>query len=267
MPDKDHIKSVEKCFVILDCLHSGQRLLTLEKITQITGYKKTTCFRLLKTMRTLGLVELVPGKKKYRYGPRLAALGLAALKDMDLRQSALPILQQLRDDTRETVNLTILNGSEILYVERIMSDYLVNVNVNVGDRLPVYCASMGKVILAYLPESRLEQILSSINFIPRTDKTIVTRSMLLRELEQIRANGFAINDEELEKGLRAVAAPIFNYMGEAFAAVNIAWTSARYPERDVFDRYAQKVVTAAEKISNIMGYVGSHKLSADSSSF
>jgi len=199
-------------------------------------------------------VELSPGKKKYRYGPRLAALGLSALKNMNLRQSALPILQQLRDETGETINLTILSGAEILYVERIMSDYLVNVNVNVGDRLPVYCASMGKVILAYLPESRLEKILTSINFVPRTDKTIVSRSELLKELEQIRANGFAINDEELEKGLRAVAAPIFNYTGEAFAATNIAWTTARHPDRAAFADYAQQIVAAAKQISRLMGY-------------
>ena len=254
MPDKDHIKSIEKCFVILDCLHANRHLPTLEEIIRITGYKKTTCFRLLKTMRTLGLVEVSPGKKKYRYGPRLAALGLSALKTMNLRQSALPILQQLRDETGETVNLTILSNSEILYVERIMSDYLVNVNVNVGDRLPVYCASMGKVILAFLPESRLEQILSSIKFKTRTEKTIVSRSALLKELEQIKSNGFAINDEELEKGLRAVAAPIFNYTGEAFAATNIAWTTARHPDRAAFADYAPKIVAAARQISRLMGY-------------
>ena len=254
MPDKDHIKSIEKCFVILDCLHANRHLPTLEEIIRITGYKKTTCFRLLKTMRTLGLVEVSPGKKKYRYGPRLAALGLSALKTMNLRQSALPILQQLRDETGETVNLTVLSNSEILYVERIMSDYLVNVNVNVGDRLPVYCASMGKVILAFLPESRLEQILSSIKFKTRTEKTIVSRSALLKELEQIKSNGFAINDEELEKGLRAVAAPIFNYTGEAFAATNIAWTTARHPDRAAFADYAPKIVAAARQISRLMGY-------------
>jgi IclR family transcriptional regulator, pca regulon regulatory protein len=254
MPDKDHIKSIEKCFVILDCLHTNRHLPTLEEICRITGYKKTTCFRLLKTMRTLGLVELSPGKKKYRYGPRLAALGLSALKNMNLRQAALPILQQLRDETGETVNLTILSNAEILYVDRIMSDYLVNVNVNVGDRLPVYCASMGKVILAYLPKNRLEQILSSITFRPKTDKTIVSRSALLKELEQIRSDGFAINDEELEKGLRAVAAPIFNYSGEAFAATNIAWTTARHPDRAMFADCAQKIVAAASQISRLMGY-------------
>jgi IclR family KDG regulon transcriptional repressor len=100
----------------------------------------------------------------------------------------------------------------------------------------------------------LEQILSSIKFITRTEKTIVSRSALLKELEQIRSNGFAINDEELEKGLRAVAAPIFNYTGEAFAATNIAWTTARHPDRAAFADYALKIVAAAKQISRLMGY-------------
>jgi DNA-binding IclR family transcriptional regulator len=254
MADKDHIKSIEKCFAILDCLHARQSLMTLEEITQAAGLKKTTCFRLLKTLRTLGIIELSPATKKYQYAPRLAAIGLAALKNMNLRQAALPILRQLRDETGETVNLTILSGSDILYVERVMSDYLVNVNVNIGDRLPVYCASMGKVILAYLPQDRLEAILSSVSFKPKTDNTIVSRSALVNELEQIRNNGYAINDEELEKGLRAVAAPIFNYTGEAFAATNIAWTTARHPQRATFSEFADKIVAAAKRISRLMGY-------------
>ena len=252
--NKDHIRSIEKCFVILDCLHSRRRLMTLEEITQATGIKKTTCFRLLKTLRTLAIVELSPATKKYQFGPRLAAIGLSALKNMNLRNIALPVLQKLRDETGETVNLTILSGSEILYVERIMSDYLVNVNVNIGDRLPVHCASMGKVILAYLPENRLDEILSAITFAKKTDKTIVSRSALVMELAKIRKDGYAINDEELEKGLRAVAAPIFNYSGEAFAATNIAWTTARHPDRRTFSEFAGKIVAAAKEISRLLGY-------------
>jgi DNA-binding IclR family transcriptional regulator len=113
---------------------------------------------------------------------------------------------------------------------------------------------MGKIILAYLPEDRLDQILSSITFTRKTDNTIASRSGLIEELNKIRAAGYAINDEELEKGLRAVAAPIFNYNGEAFAATNIAWTTARHPERTAFAEYAQKIVAAAEKISRLMGH-------------
>ena len=104
---------------------------------------------------------------------------------------------------------------------------------------------MGKAILAHLPQDSLEEILSSISFDRKTDNTIVTRLALIKELEQIRADGYAINDEELEKGLRAVAAPIFNYTGEAFAATNIAWTTARHPERRTFSENAVKIIAAA----------------------
>jgi DNA-binding IclR family transcriptional regulator len=113
---------------------------------------------------------------------------------------------------------------------------------------------MGKVILAFLPESRMKKIISSTKFEPKTDQTIVSEPALIKELAEIRAQGFAINDEELEKGLRAVAAPIMNYTGEAFAAINIAWTTARRPDRDVFSEFSQKVMAAAEQISRLMGY-------------
>jgi len=254
MLDKDHIKSIEKCFVVLDCLNSGNTQMTLEEIVKLSGYKKTTCFRLLKTMLNLGLIETSPGKKTYQFGPRLVFLGIAALKNMNLHQAALPILKKLCQETGETVNLTILSGTEILYVERIMSDYLVNINVNIGDRLPVYCASMGKVILAFLPPEKLQKIISAIHFEPKTDKTILSEPDLKKELEKIRNQGFAINDEELEKGLRAVAAPIFNHTGEAFAALNIAWTTARRPEQSVFIEFSKKIMDAAQAISGLMGY-------------
>jgi len=254
MTNKDHIKSIEKCFVVLDCLSHSDTQMKLEEIVKQTGYKKTTCFRLLKTMLNLGLIETLPGKKTYQFGPRLVSLGLAALKDMNLHQAALPILKRLSQETGETVNLTILSGTEILYVERVMSNYLVNINVNVGDRLPVYCASMGKVILAFLSPEKLDEIISAIHFEPKTDKTILSKQNLKKELEKIRKQGFAINDEELEKGLRAVAAPIFNHSGEAYAALNIAWTTARRPEQSVFMEFSEKIIDAAQVISGLMGY-------------
>ncbi len=254
MESKNHIKSLEKCFNILDLLSAAHSPLKLEEITRKSQYKKTTCFRLLKTMIGLGYVEQNPVDKTYRFGNRLVSLGLSALKDMSLRRNALPVLEKLRDETGETVNLSILSGTEILFVERIMSDYLVNVNVNIGDRLPVHCASMGKVILAFSPKKKADEIISKLLFESKTDCTITSISSFKKELKEIKKKGFALNDEELEKGLRAVAAPIFNYTDEAFAAINIAWTTTRKPGREYFTEFAPKIVTAAEKISTLMGY-------------
>jgi IclR family pca regulon transcriptional regulator len=254
--DRDHIQSIERCFSILNCLSSPGSILTLEDLTQKTGLNKTTCFRFLKTMRRLGLVDQDPVTKTYQNGPTLVSLGLRALKGMNLRQAALPVMQQLRDETQETVNLSLLSGSEIIFLERVMSDYLVNANINVGDRLPVYCASMGKVILAFMTAAHADEIISKLEFKARTERTLVSPAALRKELAEIRSRGYAINNEELERGLRAVAAPIIGFSGEAFAAINVAWATARHPSRRSFAGFAVKVVTAARKISSTMGHSG-----------
>jgi IclR family pca regulon transcriptional regulator len=251
--ERDYIQSIEKCFTILGHLSSPDAPFSLEDLTQKTGYNKTTCFRFLKTMRQLGLVE--QNRKTYHLGPAIASLGLKALKGLNLRQAALPLMKSLRDETGETVNLSLLSGTEIIFIERVMSDYLVNTNINVGDRLPVYYASMGKVILAFLSESNAEKIISQLQFKARTGRTITSADALRKELTEIRSRGYAFNDEELEKGLRAVAAPIIGYTGEAFAAINIAWTTARRPSRRTFTDFAGKAVAAGEKISMAMGFI------------
>ena len=253
MRDRDYIQSIERCFSILDHLSAPDSPFTLEELTQKTGYNKTTCFRFLKTMRQLGLVE--QGKKTYHLGPKIVSLGLKALKGLSLRQAALPVMQKLREETEETVNLSLLSGTEIIFIERVMSDYIVNSNINVGDRLPVYCASMGKAILAFMSEERASAIISQLNFQAKTERTIIAPTSLKKELKEIRDRGYALNNEELEKGLRAVAAPIIGYTGEAFAAINVAWTTARRPSKRTFTDFAVKVVVAAEKISLAMGFI------------
>jgi IclR family pca regulon transcriptional regulator len=252
MRDRDYIQSIERSFTILDRLSASDAPVTLEDLTQKTGYNKTTCFRFLKTMRQLGLVE--QDRKSYRLGPGIVSLGLKALKGLNLRHAALPLMRQLRDETEETVNLSLLSGTEIIFIERVMSDYLVNANINVGDRLPVYCASMGKAILAFMPEARAAAIITQLNFKAKTESTLISAEALKKELAEIRNRGYALNNEELERGLRAVAAPIMGYAGEAFAAINVAWTTARRPSRRTFKEFAEKVVAAAEQISLAMGF-------------
>lgn len=254
MADKDHIQSIEKCFTLLSCISTETPFLSLDELTRKSGYSKTTCFRFLKTMRDLGLVDQDPNNKAYQLGPRLISLGLTALKGMNLRRAALPVMLRLRKETQETVNLAILSDTEVIFIERIMSDYLVNTNINIGDRLPVYCASLGKAILAFLDAGHQEEIITRLNFKAKTERTIVTQSSLRKELSEIKSRGYALNDEELEKGLRAVAAPVINYTGEAFAGINIAWSSARRSGRRVFGEFSEKVIVAAKEISFKMGH-------------
>lgn len=254
MQDRDYIQSIDRCFALLAHLSSPDSPATLEDLTRRSGLNKTTCFRFLKTMRRIGVVEQDPNRKTYHLGPAVVSLGLKGLQSMNLRQAALPVMQQLRDETAETVNLGLLSGTEVIFIERLMSDYLVNANINIGARLPVYCASLGKVILAFMPEAHTAEIIQRLNFKSRTENTIGSARALRRELAGIRARGYATNDEELEQGLRAVAAPILGYTGEAFAAINVAWTTARRPSRGTFADFAGKVVAAADRISRALGF-------------
>lgn len=249
-----HIKSIEKSITLLDFLSAENSPLSLEDLTKKSGFPKTVCFRFLQTLRSLGIVEQNPRTKAYQLGPKLVSLGMVSLKRLNLRQVALPVLHTLRDETKETVNLAIPVGTDVLFIERIMSDYIVNSNINIGDRLPVHCASLGKAILAFLPNERCDEIITRLDFNRRTDQTITTASALKDELSVIRNRGYAVNNEELEKGLRAVAAPILNYAGEAFAAINVAWATARHPSRQSIFDFSKKVIAAADFISRKMGY-------------
>ena len=126
-------------------------------------------------------MERDPKSKKYRLGFKVISLGVSALNRLDLRQIALPFMTKLREDTEETTNLSILDGTEILFIERIQSEHLFNVNLSVGSRLPVHCTSQGKAILAFLPQDQAEALMKKINFEKRTDKTLITAKSLKKK--------------------------------------------------------------------------------------
>lgn len=254
MSEVNTIKSMQKSVHILTCLSESRGSLPLEEVTRRTGLKKTTCFRLLQSMMNLDLLEQEPGTKKYRLGPKIISLGLAALSELNLHKIARPLMKKLRDETGETVNLSILDGTDILFIERFRSSHLFNINLFVGSRLPVFCTSQGKALLAHLPETRVDQILHQINS-QKDDKTCVVNADALKQnLAHIREKGFAFSDEELEKGLCAVAAPIMNHDGQVIAAINVSWAKARHPDKQTKDRFARQVVRVAQKISASLGF-------------
>ncbi len=254
MSAKDQVKTLEKAITILTCLAESQDQLALKDLTDKTGFKTTTCYRLIKAMESMGLLERDLGSKKYRLGAKLISLGVSALGGLNLRQIALPLMTELRDDTGETTNLSVLDGAEILYIERIQSEYLFNVNLSVGSRLPLYCTSQGKAILAFLPEDQAEELIEKITFVKRTNKTLTNVRSLKKELAVVRKKGFAVSNEELEQGHCAVAAPIFNHEAYPIAAINVSYAIARHKEPETMDRFAKKVIDTSQRISRSLGY-------------
>jgi len=171
---------------------------------------------------------------------------------------AAPHLRRLSDETGYTVNMAILEGLDIVYVERCRSTQAgqreIDLNLHVGARLPAYCTSLGKVLLAWLPPADQAAALAGVELARRGPNTLTSRAALLAELKRVRADGFALNNEELAYGLRSIAAPILDHEGAATAAINLAVHSSMVSMEDLTARLSETVRRAAGEISAHLGY-------------
>ena len=253
-PLQNFVQSLSRGLSVLSVLAESSSPLNLTEISHQLRLSKSTIQRLTFTLLQLGYLNRNKETKKFRLGPKILSLGFAAIRNLDLKEVAYPYLEETSREVGETVNLAVLDGTEIVYVERIRTQQILNINLNVGSRLPVHCTSMGKTILAFLPNNRLEEVLKKIELPSLTSLTITSKKGLKKELGKIARRGFAINNEELSNGLRSVAAPIKNHNGEVIAAVNIAVPSIRVSLKRLETVLARKVVETADKISFMLGY-------------
>lgn len=228
--------------------------LTLTEITNKTGLNKATVFRFVSTLEQAGFLVRDPETKRYTPGLKVLRLGFAAISSLELRQVARPFLQELSQRVGETASLSILDGMEIIYVDRVRNRQIVGVVLGLGSRLPAHCTSMGKAMLANLEPGELEVRLEKIDLKPCTPNSLVDDGSLNSELEKIRQQGFAINDEELEIGLRAVAAPIWDSSNHVCGAINVTGSAAMISYERLIQDLAPEVIKTASRISLALGY-------------
>jgi IclR family pca regulon transcriptional regulator len=219
-------QSLERGLAILSAFRSGRPLLGVSELSREVGLSRSTTHRYISTLAGLGYLEQDSPTRKYRLGPRVLDLGFSAINSMDLREVAVPHLQALSDTTGHTANMAVLDGADIVYIERCRTSQRgqreIDLNLHVGSRLPAYCTSMGKVLLAYLPLEEQRAVLRRVTFTQRGPNTVTAKEELLAELERVRGCGLAVNNEELAYGLRSIAAPVLSQQGTAAAAINIA---------------------------------------------
>jgi len=254
MLDRDHLRSLERGLMILELVAQMGTPARLETLVHKSGLRKTTCFRIVKTMTVLGFLAKDPETRALRLGPKAIAIGLAAVGSERVREIAAPYMRELRDRTGATVNLGILVGPEVVFVERMQSSYIMESTLRVGSRLPAHCSSMGKAIIAFLPEEEREAILGKLAFEKKTPNTITNREAFVRELETIRRRGFSVNNEELEIGLFAVAAPLLNRNGVAVAAINVSFPLTRHSKEEAMAALAPRVLEVSQKVSRLLGW-------------
>ncbi|MDX1613848.1 MAG: IclR family transcriptional regulator [Candidatus Promineifilaceae bacterium] len=251
MIDRDtryFIEALHRGLRVLEAFSEDRSSLSLKEIADSVELDKSTAFRFTYTLEQLGYLERDPESKRYRPGLKALRLGFTALNSLEISQLARPYLKELCDESQETVNLAVRDGSEIVYVERLSPHQIVNINLQVGSRLPTYCTSIGKVLLAELDDEEVLQLLGPGPYDALTEHTITSYDDLLADLKRIRQRGYAIGDEELALGLRSVAAPIRTANGEPTAGINVSVSSARVSREELEVQFPPMVVRVAKRI-------------------
>jgi len=251
-------QSLERGLAILSAFRSGRPLLGVSELGREIGLSRSTTHRYVATLARLGYLQQDAVTRRYRLGPRVLDLGFSAINSMELREVAAPHLRRLSDETGFTVNLGILDGADVVYVERCRSAQRrqreIDLDLHVGSRLPAYCTSLGKVLLAFLPRAEQAETMMGIELVRRGPHTITSRSALTAELKRVRETGFATNNEELAYGLRSIAAPVLSRDGVAVAAINLAVHSSMVSLEELAARLLGPLQAAAAEISANLGY-------------
>jgi IclR family pca regulon transcriptional regulator len=251
-------QSLARGLAILSTFHSDRPLIGVSELSRGLELSRSTVHRYVATLAKLGYLQQDPDSKRYRLGPKVLDLGFSALNSMDLLEVSAPHLRRLSDETQRTVNVAILDGTDVVYIERCRAarpgQQQIDLNLHVGARLPAYCTAMGKAILAFVSEERLEEVIERIDFVPRGPNTLTDPKAFREELVKVRASGIAINDEELAYGLRSIAAPIYSQSGDVLAALNLAIHRTIVSMEELVERFAPAVIQTANDISLSMGH-------------
>ena len=195
---------------------------------------------------------------KYKLGPGILMLHDQLVKNLNIISIAKPYMAHLVEDTGESSHLCMMSNDSSVIIDQIMSNSVLTVNSKVGNIEPIYCSSVGKCLLAFCDDEKKESILSAINFVSFTKNTITDPDALKKELSEIRERGYAIDDEEMNKDIMCVAAPVYNHLGLVPYSVGLSGLKSRIKERGA-EFYAAKLMHATEKISEQLGFYKERK--------
>jgi DNA-binding IclR family transcriptional regulator len=246
------IPNVDRAFNILELLSESPQGLRFAEVCERLSLANSSAFVLLKTLEEKGYIEKTP-EGWYRATLRLFQLGSQVLNNLQIRAIALPHMTALRDDTGFPVHLAMLDGADVVYLEKVETTGFVRFDTYVGKRAQMHLTAVGKAIAAFLPEQQLDQILADNGLKGGTEKAASTPAEFKEKLQTVRQQGFALEDEEEVLGVRCIGAPIRNHAGMVIASISIIamhrdMPASRFPE------FSAKVIGTAQRISSTMGY-------------
>ena len=243
---------------MLEAVSQEAEGLSNAEISRKLEIPKSSASYILRTLETQGYLNRNPETGKYRVGLKVLSLSRGALTGIDVREVALPIMRHLMEKTNLTCHLAILDGPDAVYIEKVEPQGFIKMDTWVGRRMRVHATSVGKSLVAHIPQERLETIISERGMEKRTPKTITSLARLLKDLEKVREHGYAVDDEENNIGARCVGAPIFNQDGSIEAAIGLSGTINQVNPHTM-PRILEHLKDAARHVSMQLGYRAPHR--------
>jgi IclR family transcriptional regulator, pca regulon regulatory protein len=244
--DPNFMSSLARGLAVLRCFADERRPMTISQASRLTGLSRPAVRRCLHTLVRLGYVA--QEEQHYTLRPQVLALGYAYLSSSSLAVRAQPLLDQLRDELHESCSLGVLENDDVYYVARAEASRIMSIALRVGSRLPLYCTSMGRILLSGQSRDSQQAYLRRVKLIAHTTRTIVDSSALLEIFAETANKGYAIVDQELEKGLRSIAVPVRGPKG-VVAALNVGTQASRASTSDLRIRYLPHLLQIAAELS------------------
>lgn len=244
----DHVQSLERGLAVLRAFSTERPAMTLSEVGRQTGLTRATSRRLLHTLTTLGYVST--DGKHFALTPKVLDLGYAYVSSLQLSEIAQPYMENLSSQVHESVSAAVLDGFEIVYVARVTTRRIMTISLSLGSRLPALWTSMGRCILAGLPDAELDSFLERAPLNPPTERSLADRDALRQAVLDVRRQGYALVDQELEEGVRSVAAPLRDRSGRVLAGMNVSTHAGRVTLRDVRTEILPLLLATARDIND-----------------
>ena len=257
--DRDFVRALARGLSVIESFDDARAALTLSDVARRTGLSRGSVARVLHTLEMLGYLR--GDGRHFTLLPRTLRLGYAYLSSQPLWRLAHPMLEAVARDTGNACSLSVLDGEEIVYVTWVSEGRLVYDYVGVGGRLPAFCASMGRVLLAALPDAALDAFFAKAKLAPRTPRTITDPARLRTILAAVRRNGYGTQDEEIEPGQRAVAVPVRDDAGATIAAINVTVSAHRTTMKQMIDSAVPVLRREAKRLGEALSLVPTRDLS------
>ncbi|HTN64791.1 MAG TPA: IclR family transcriptional regulator C-terminal domain-containing protein [Burkholderiaceae bacterium] len=250
LTDPSFMTSLARGLAVVRAFGDQRRSLTIAQISHKTGIPRAAVRRCLHTLRQLGYAD--SEANNFSLTPKILTLGYSYLSSTPLAVSAQPCLNEISRTLHESSSIAVLDGGEVLYVARAATSRIMSIALNAGSRLPAYCTSLGRVMLAHLPPEELQAYLDQVELKAFTERTVVSAKRLREILATIRQAGYAIVEEELEAGLRSIAVPVRGASGRVVAALNVGAQAGRVSRAQMEEQFLPALLRGAQELAALL---------------